>query len=72
MAVAAGIAAFRFNLPMTVRSALYDVLGPYTWGWIGDLVDGFGKSLHRCMDLYLSTLILLLTHSWYLIVPFVL
>ena len=44
VAVAAGIAAYRFDLPMTVRSTLYMSLGPYTWGWIGDVIDGFCKS----------------------------
>jgi len=41
MAVAAGLASFRFGLPMTIRSALYPILGSYTWGWLGDLIDGF-------------------------------
>ena len=41
VAVAAGLAAYRFDMPMTVRSALYNVLGDHTWGWIGDVVDGF-------------------------------
>jgi len=41
VAIAAGIAAYRFDLPMTVRSTLYEMLGPYTWGWIGDIIDGF-------------------------------
>jgi choline/glycine/proline betaine transport protein len=26
---------------MTLRSTLYPILGKYTWGWIGDFVDGF-------------------------------
>lgn len=43
VAVTAGIASYRFDLPMTIRSTLYQVLGPYTWGWIGDVVDGFCK-----------------------------
>jgi len=41
VAVAAGVAAYRFDLPMTVRSTLYTVLGAHTWGWIGDVLDGF-------------------------------
>jgi len=41
VAVAAGLAAYRFDLPMTVRSTLYHVLGDHTWGWIGDVIDGF-------------------------------
>ena len=43
MAVAAGLAAYRFDLPMTIRSSLYQVLGDHTWGWIGDVIDGFCK-----------------------------
>jgi choline-glycine betaine transporter len=41
VAIAAGLASYRFDLPMTVRSALYCVFGNYTWGWIGDIIDGF-------------------------------
>ena len=41
VAVAAGLGAFRFNLPLTFRSCFYPILGEYTWGWIGDLIDGF-------------------------------
>jgi len=41
MAMAAGLATYRFGLPMTVRSTLYPVLGHYTWGWMGDIIDGY-------------------------------
>jgi len=41
MGISAGLASYRFGLPMTVRSALYPILGSYTWGWIGDIIDGF-------------------------------
>jgi choline-glycine betaine transporter len=41
VAVAMGLAGHRFNLPMTFRSCFYPILGQYTWGWIGDLIDGF-------------------------------
>jgi len=41
MTMAAGLATYRFGLPMTVRSTLYPVLGHYAWGWIGDLIDGY-------------------------------
>mmetsp|Transcript_17004 Transcript_17004/g.28227 ORF Transcript_17004/g.28227 Transcript_17004/m.28227 type:complete len:831 (+) Transcript_17004:68-2560(+) len=41
VALAVGLAAYRFKLPMTLRSTLYPILGKYTWGWIGDFVDGF-------------------------------
>lgn len=43
VAIAAGLAAYRFDMPMTIRSCLYQVLGELTWGWIGDVVDGFCK-----------------------------
>ncbi|GBG27521.1 Hypothetical Protein FCC1311_037442 [Hondaea fermentalgiana] len=39
--IAAGIASYRENLPLTMRSCIYPVLGEYTWGFWGDLVDGF-------------------------------
>jgi choline-glycine betaine transporter len=39
--IAAGIAAYRFDMPLTIRSTMYEVFGAYTWGWIGDVVDGF-------------------------------
>jgi choline-glycine betaine transporter len=41
VAVSISLASFRFKLPMTFRSGFYPVLGEYTWGWMGDLIDGF-------------------------------
>eukprot|EP00429_Kryptoperidinium_foliaceum_P020021 CAMPEP_0176047276 /NCGR_PEP_ID=MMETSP0120_2-20121206/23479_1 /TAXON_ID=160619 /ORGANISM="Kryptoperidinium foliaceum, Strain CCMP 1326" /LENGTH=827 /DNA_ID=CAMNT_0017380691 /DNA_START=109 /DNA_END=2592 /DNA_ORIENTATION=+ len=41
VALCAGLAGFRFNLPFTLRSCFYPLLGEYTWGWIGDVIDGF-------------------------------
>ena len=41
VAVAMGLAGHRFNMPMTFRSCFYPILGEYTWGWIGDIIDGF-------------------------------
>lgn len=41
VALACGLAAYRFKLPMTLRSSLFPILGAYTWGWIGDVIDGF-------------------------------
>jgi len=41
VAVAMGLAGHRFKLPMTFRSCFYPILGDYTWGWIGDIIDGF-------------------------------
>jgi Cys-rich protein (TIGR01571 family) len=41
VAVCAGLASFRFKLPMTLRSCFYPLLGDHTWGWIGDIIDGF-------------------------------
>lgn len=40
VAIAMSLAAYRFNLPMTYRSCFYPILGQYTWGWIGDMIDG--------------------------------
>jgi len=39
--VTAGIATHRNGLPMTLRSCFEPLLGVYTWGWIGDIIDGF-------------------------------
>lgn len=36
-----GLAGHRFKLPMTFRACFYPILGDYTWGWIGDIIDGF-------------------------------
>eukprot|EP00529_Nitzschia_sp_RCC80_P018270 CAMPEP_0113497580 /NCGR_PEP_ID=MMETSP0014_2-20120614/30706_1 /TAXON_ID=2857 /ORGANISM="Nitzschia sp." /LENGTH=830 /DNA_ID=CAMNT_0000391529 /DNA_START=106 /DNA_END=2598 /DNA_ORIENTATION=- /assembly_acc=CAM_ASM_000159 len=41
VAICAGLASFRFKLPMTLRSCFYTILGEYTWGWLGDIIDGF-------------------------------
>ena len=41
VALCAGLAGFRFNLPFTLRSCFYPLLGDYVWGWIGDMIDGF-------------------------------
>lgn len=40
VALASGLASYRFKLPMTMRSCFYPILGEYTWGWPGDLIDG--------------------------------
>lgn len=34
------IAVHRFHLPLTFRTCFYPILGNYTWGWIGDFIDG--------------------------------
>lgn len=39
--ICSGIASFRFKLPLTLRSCFYPLLGEYTWGWIGDIIDGY-------------------------------
>ncbi|GBG27519.1 Hypothetical Protein FCC1311_037422 [Hondaea fermentalgiana] len=39
--VTAGIAAYREKLPLTMRSCFYPVLGRYTWGFWGDVLDAF-------------------------------
>lgn len=41
VAIAQGLAAHRYGLPMTFRSCFYPILGEWTWGWMGDVVDGF-------------------------------
>jgi choline-glycine betaine transporter len=41
VAISVGLASFRFKLPLTFRSGFYPILGEYTWGWIGDVIDGF-------------------------------
>jgi choline-glycine betaine transporter len=41
VAVSISLASFRFKLPLTFRSGFYPILGEYTWGWIGDVIDGF-------------------------------
>lgn len=40
VAIATGLAAYRFRLPLTLRSCFYPILGEYTWGWIGYMIDG--------------------------------
>jgi betaine/carnitine transporter, BCCT family len=45
VAVALSLAMYRFNLPPTFRSCFYPVLGHYTWGWIGDVIDGLAVLL---------------------------
>jgi choline/glycine/proline betaine transport protein len=42
VSVCMSLALHRFNLPLTFRSCFYPILGPYTWGWIGDFIDGLG------------------------------
>jgi betaine/carnitine transporter, BCCT family len=39
VAVCMSLAGYRFNLPMTFRSCFYPILGAYTWGWMGDMID---------------------------------
>lgn len=41
VAVTTALAAYRFKLPLTFRSCFYPIFGEYTWGWIGDIIDGF-------------------------------
>lgn len=41
IALCSGLASFRFDLPLTLRSCFYPLLGDYTWGWIGDIIDGY-------------------------------
>jgi choline-glycine betaine transporter len=41
VAVAMSLAVYRYNLPPIFRSCFYPILGHYTWGWMGDTIDGF-------------------------------
>jgi choline-glycine betaine transporter len=41
VAIACGLASYQFGLPMTIRSTFYPMLGEYTWGWMGDAIDGY-------------------------------
>ena len=40
VALAISLASYRFRLPMIFRSTFYPILGEYTWGWMGDFLDG--------------------------------
>jgi choline/glycine/proline betaine transport protein len=40
VAIASALAIHRFGLPSTLRSCFYPIFGSYTWGWIGDMIDG--------------------------------
>jgi choline-glycine betaine transporter len=39
--LAQGLGTYRFGLPMTFRSSFYPLLGEYTWGFWGDIIDSF-------------------------------
>jgi choline-glycine betaine transporter len=41
VAIACGLATYRFDLPMTIRSTFYPILGEYCWGWMGDAIDAY-------------------------------
>lgn len=41
MAISAGLASYRFGLPLTIRSSFYPIFGEYCWGWIGDFIDAW-------------------------------
>ena len=36
-----GVLAYRDGLPLLMRTCFYPLLGKHTWGWIGDVIDGF-------------------------------
>lgn len=36
-----GIMAYKYMLPMTMRTCFYPLLHKHTWGWIGSCIDGF-------------------------------
>jgi choline/glycine/proline betaine transport protein len=57
VAICMGLAGHRFKLPLTFRSCLYPIFREYTWGWIGDVIDGFtivvtGTSIAQIVPLY--------------------
>jgi choline-glycine betaine transporter len=59
VAVAAALATHRFGLPLTFRSCFYPIFGAYTWGWMGDVIDGMAivlMILGVCSMLCTSTL----------------
>eukprot|EP00567_Pseudictyota_dubia_P013108 CAMPEP_0197435970 /NCGR_PEP_ID=MMETSP1175-20131217/3452_1 /TAXON_ID=1003142 /ORGANISM="Triceratium dubium, Strain CCMP147" /LENGTH=890 /DNA_ID=CAMNT_0042965125 /DNA_START=170 /DNA_END=2842 /DNA_ORIENTATION=+ len=41
VAICVGLASFKYGLPFTYRSCFFPLLGNYTWGWIGDIIEGF-------------------------------
>jgi len=41
VAIQMGLMCYRKNLPMTMRSCFYPLLGKHTFGWIGTVIDGF-------------------------------
>jgi choline-glycine betaine transporter len=41
VALGQALGTFRFGLPMTFRASFYPLLGEYTWGFWGDIIDGF-------------------------------
>ena len=51
MALAIGLAHFRFDLPLTVRSCFYPILGEYSWGWLGDLLDSWSIVMSKLYSL---------------------
>jgi choline-glycine betaine transporter len=42
VAIAMGLLQWNFNLPPAFRSIFYPILGDYTFGWIGDMIDTGG------------------------------
>jgi choline-glycine betaine transporter len=43
VAMASALGMHRFGLPPTFRSCFYPIFGVYTWGWIGDFIDGLAS-----------------------------
>jgi choline/glycine/proline betaine transport protein len=68
VAVCMSLAMHRFNLPFTYRSCFYPIFGAYTWGWIGDFIDGLTivvTCFGACTNLGLTAILVVtgLTHS---------
>jgi choline-glycine betaine transporter len=57
IALCTALACHRFNLPKTIRSTLYPILGAYTWGWMGDVIDGQTIVVTLAGECYMSCVI---------------
>jgi choline-glycine betaine transporter len=49
VSIATALGAHRFGLPLTLQSCFYPIFGAYTWGWIGDVIDGFAVCCMLCL-----------------------
>jgi choline-glycine betaine transporter len=59
VAVCTSLAVHCFGLPLSFRSCFYPIFGAYTWGWMGDCIDGLAiviMMLSTCCMLCLSSI----------------